>query len=52
MHGLPGAVVSIKVTQYNDFGGGAVCPQIFVRIPFVRERVDAMVVVVVIVDIE
>jgi len=52
VHGLPGAVVLIKVAQYNDFGGGAMCPQFFIGISFIRECVDTMVVVVVVVDIE
>ena len=42
----------IKVAQYNDFGGQAAGPFVFVRFPFICESVDAPVVVVVIIYVE
>ena len=45
-------MVPIEVAQYDDFRGGVARPCVLVHVPFVCECVDALVVVVVVIDIK
>ena len=52
MPGLPGTVVTVEVPQYDYLSGGIVHPFVFFRVPFVRESVDGLVVVDVVIYVE